>query len=132
MKIWRKTGFDAVLREAYEAGIVLCGLSAGANCWFEKSHSDSRRFTTPDAPFIFVKGLGFEKGIFCPHYDVEADRRPDLLKKIGKNGGFAHVATNCAALAIIDGKTSAVTSREGAYVARVEKKNGSVTETVLR
>lgn len=55
MKIWRKTGFDAILREAYENGIVCAGISAGANCWFEFGHSDSRRFANPDSPFIFVK-----------------------------------------------------------------------------
>ncbi|MFB0965086.1 MAG: hypothetical protein QMC36_05375 [Patescibacteria group bacterium] len=62
---------------------------------------------------------------------MEADRRPDLLEKIGKRGGVAYAATNCAALAIIDGKTSVLTSRDGAYVAKVEKKDGAVTETVI-
>ena len=53
------------------------------------------------------------------------------MEKIGKRGGFAYAATNCAALAIIDGKTSVVTSRDGAYVAKVEKRGGAVTETVI-
>ena len=50
---------------------------------------------------------------------------------MGKRKGAAYAATNCAALAIIDGKPSVVTSRDGAYVAKVEKKDGSVTETVI-
>lgn len=71
------------------------------------------------------------KGTFCPHFDVEADRRPDLLEKIGKRGGKAYAATNCAALAIIDGKMSALVSRDGASVVKIEKKNGKVTESVI-
>lgn len=71
------------------------------------------------------------KGTFCPHFDVETDRRPDLLEKIGKRGGEAYAATNCAALAIIDGKMSVVTSRDGASVVKIEKRNGVVMENVV-
>ena len=35
LAIWRVHGFDAILREAWEAGVVLCGWSAGMICWFE-------------------------------------------------------------------------------------------------
>ncbi len=41
MRIWRKTGLDKMLRTAWERGTVLSGTSAGANCWFQYSHSDS-------------------------------------------------------------------------------------------
>lgn len=82
MKTWRRTGFDLLLREAYEAGIVCSGLSAGANCWFERSHSDSRRLSNPESPYVFVTGLGFVPGTFCPHFDSEADRAPDLRAKL--------------------------------------------------
>src|SRR5688572_23650573 len=39
--VWREFGFDVALREAYEAGTVLAGISAGANCWFERYVTDS-------------------------------------------------------------------------------------------
>ncbi|MFS0918916.1 Type 1 glutamine amidotransferase-like domain-containing protein [Brevibacillus sp. 179-C 1.1 NHS] len=32
---WRAMNFDAVLKEAYEKGTLLAGISAGAMCWFE-------------------------------------------------------------------------------------------------
>ena len=35
MKLWRKLGVDRLLKAAYDKGTVLCGLSAGAICWFE-------------------------------------------------------------------------------------------------
>ena len=39
--LWRQTGFDKVLRKAWEDGKVMCGVSAGANCWFKECSSDS-------------------------------------------------------------------------------------------
>ena len=34
--VWRAHGIDEILREAWEAGVVLCGLSAGSLCWFAR------------------------------------------------------------------------------------------------
>ena len=39
--VWRVHGLDAVLRRAWEAGIVLAGVSAGAICWFQGGTTDS-------------------------------------------------------------------------------------------
>ena len=41
LAIWRVHGIDRALREAWERGAVLGGWSAGANCWFEDSVTDS-------------------------------------------------------------------------------------------
>ena len=41
LAVWRAQGLDHVLRRAWEEGVVLCGLSAGMNCWFEESVTDS-------------------------------------------------------------------------------------------
>src|SRR5438093_77125 len=35
LAVWRVHGLDRALREAWREGVVLCGLSAGAICWFE-------------------------------------------------------------------------------------------------
>lgn len=50
---------------------------------------------------------------------------------MAKRKGAAYAATNCAALAIVDGKMSVVTSRENASVVKIEKKDGTVTESVI-
>jgi peptidase E len=71
LAIWRQHGLDHILREAWEQGIVLSGGSAGANCWHEASSTDS--LGLPLTPLL--DGLGFIKGSFCPHYDVESTRR---------------------------------------------------------
>ncbi len=35
--VWRAHGIDEILREAWEAGVILCGLSAGSLCWFAEA-----------------------------------------------------------------------------------------------
>ena len=74
LAVWRAHGLDVVLREAWEAGVVLCGVSAGALCWFEGGTTDS--FGAALAPLR--DGLGFLSGSFCPHYDGEEQRRANL------------------------------------------------------
>jgi dipeptidase E len=70
LAVWREFGFDAALRAAYEQGTVLAGISAGANCWFE-------RYVTDSVPGGGVRdGLGWLAGTFCPHLDSEAWREP--------------------------------------------------------
>jgi peptidase E len=72
LAIWRVHGVDEILREAWESGIVLCGVSAGAICWFESSVTDSFGLQLDALP----DGLSFLPGSFCPHYDGEERRRP--------------------------------------------------------
>ncbi|WAH36087.1 Type 1 glutamine amidotransferase-like domain-containing protein [Alicyclobacillus dauci] len=71
LALWREWGLDIILREAWEKGIVLAGLSAGSLCWFEEGVTDS--FGEKLEP---LKCLGFLGGSHCPHYDGEINRRP--------------------------------------------------------
>lgn len=96
MNLWRRLGVDKLLREAYERGVVCCGVSAGSICWFEYGVSDSRQFKNPKShEYIRVKGLGFLKGLHCPHYDPVPSRTnwrlkgiEKILKKHGAYGKF--------------------------------------------
>lgn len=78
LAVWRVHGVDALLREAWESGTVLCGVSAGAICWFEAGLTDS--FGPALQPLH--GGLGFLPGSFCPHYDGEAARRPGFTSAV--------------------------------------------------
>ena len=70
--VWREFGFDRALHDAWQAGTVLSGISAGANCWFE-------HYVTDSVPGGGVRaGLGWVKGTFCPHLDSEAWRQAVL------------------------------------------------------
>jgi peptidase E len=72
LAVWRVHGFDRILREAWEAGVVLFGWSAGMICWFEAGVTDS---FGPQLEGM-RDGLGFLSGSACPHYDGEELRRP--------------------------------------------------------
>lgn len=81
IEIWRKTGFDKLLYEAWISGKVMCGLSAGANCWFNSCSSDSLKIQKNDssAPMITVKCLNLVNAFFTPHCN-EADEHSNRLE----------------------------------------------------
>ncbi len=78
LAIWRVHGIDRALREAWERGAVVGGMSAGANCWFEDSVTDSFGPTLR----ALGGGLGLLPGSFCPHYDGEPERRPTYTRLV--------------------------------------------------
>jgi dipeptidase E len=117
LAVWRAHGLDAVLREAHEAGVVLCGVSAGMNCWFQASVTDSFDLASL-APLH--DGLGLLPGSACPHYDGEPLRRPTYRALVA--GGFpaGYAADDAAGLHFSGGELREVVStREGATAYRV-------------
>jgi peptidase E len=87
LAVWRVHGVDAELEAAWRRGAVLAGFSAGANCWFECSVTDS--FSSELR--ALDDGLGLLQGSFCPHFDGEPDRRPTYARLVGEGfpGGIA-------------------------------------------
>lgn len=77
--VWRVHGLDAALHEAWEQGVVLCGVSAGAICWFGGGTTDSFGYDLRP----FTAGLGFLPGSYSPHYDTEPRRRPTFQRLVG-------------------------------------------------
>ena len=53
----------------------MCGVSAGAICWFEYGITDSWK-----DELKIIDCLGFVQGSCCPHYDEEPERKPTLNK----------------------------------------------------
>ncbi|MGH3130294.1 MAG: Type 1 glutamine amidotransferase-like domain-containing protein, partial [Gaiellaceae bacterium] len=129
LAVWRVHAVDAVLREAWEAGVVLTGWSAGGICWFEGAVTDS--FGPDLAPLD--DGLGFLTGSFCPHYDTEAERRSTYHRLVseGLPGGLA--ADDAVGLHFAGTELAeAVTERSGAQAYRVEAgDDGTARETPL-
>ena len=70
LAIWREHGVDEAMREAWERGVVLAGLSAGAMCWFAGGVTMSG-----GAPAA-VEGLGLLAGSLSVHLDSEPERLP--------------------------------------------------------
>jgi dipeptidase E len=116
LAIWRAHHFDATLREAWEAGIVLTGWSAGMICWFEASVTDS---FGPQLEGM-RDGLGFLPGSACPHYDGEAERRPVYGRLVAEGFPPGLAADDCVALRFEGTELAEVVSaREGARAYRV-------------
>ena len=131
--LWKRTGFDRVLHQAWEDGKVLCGLSAGGNCWFESCSSDSLKIihNDPSQPFIEVECLGFLKGYFIPHSDVEATRIPDAKENLRENGRVGFALSNCAALAFVDDTYTVLRSSDTAFAKKLYWKDGVCVEETL-
>jgi dipeptidase E len=114
--VWRAHGFDKLLREAWEDGVLLTGWSAGAICWFEAAVTDS---FGPQLEGM-RDGLGFLPGSACPHYAGEELRRSRYAELV--RGGFpGGIAIDDDVAVRFDGTQIAevVTSREGARAYRV-------------
>jgi dipeptidase E len=131
MRLWRRLGVDDVLRDAFDRGIVLSGISAGAICWFRFGSSDSRKYANPDASLIRVHGMDIFGGVLCPHYDTELDRRPKLHEMMSKISGVAIALDNCCALEIVEDQQRLLRSKDTAHGYRVYRKHGRVVEEEL-
>jgi len=111
IKLWRETGFDEILRKAWEAGKVMCGVSAGANCWFKECSSDSLQIKYgKDKPLIGVSCIGLIDGLFVPHCD-EPGRAENVKELLKTSSEIGLSISNCCALEIIDNKYRLITSK---------------------
>jgi dipeptidase E len=130
LAVWRAHGVDRALRAAYDAGVVMAGMSAGANCWFEACTTDSFQLGRADP---LLDGLGFVPGSFTPHYGNEPARRPALLELVASGAlppGLA--CDDYAAVHLVDGGLrEAVRSRAEARAYRVEPGDGGTREDPL-
>ena len=130
LAVWRVHGVDRVLREAWDAGIILCGGSAGSLCWFECGTTDSFDVNRL-APLH--DGLAFLAGSHCPHYDGEAQRRPLYHRLIAEGFPAGCAVDDDAAIHFVDTEIAeVVTSRAGATAYRVELRDGHVVETAFK
>ena len=135
MRRWRHLGVDALLHAAFERGAVMCGVSAGAICWFDRGHSDSMAYyNSDDWKYIAVTGLGLVKGTACPHYNSHTNgvpRREDfqqMLKRLRRPG--LAIDNNCA-LAFTDDGFRVLSTRRRANAYALSFESGEVTQRKL-
>ena len=98
LAVWRLHGVDKALRDRWESGAVLGGVSAGANCWFEACVTDSFSSELDG----LADGLGILGGSFCPHFDGEERRRP-VYARLLADGFPSGVACDDGAAAVYRG-----------------------------
>jgi dipeptidase E len=128
LAVWRDWGVTEILREAWESGIVLTGVSAGAICWFEQGLTDS--FSDGLRP---LDCLGFLPGSCCPHYDGETQRRPSYHRLLASGEISAGIAIeDWTGVHFKDTQIyRVVTSKRGARAYSMRAVHGSVQETPL-
>jgi dipeptidase E len=128
LAVWREWGFDIVLKEAWEKGVVLAGISAGAICWFEQGITDS--FADE---LKVMDCLGFLKGSCCPHFDGEPERRPSFHRMLLEGSIHPGLALDdCAAVHFVGEEIRrVVVSRPEANAYRMSAVNGSIKQEAL-
>tara|TARA_B100001057_G_scaffold62033_1_gene55361 strand:- start:1475 stop:2170 length:696 start_codon:yes stop_codon:yes gene_type:complete len=128
LAIWRDWGLDKILKEAYEAGTIMSGVSAGAICWFGKGITDSWA-----NELNIMNCLGFTKGNCCPHYDEETERKPSLSRFIldKKIDECFAIEGGCALHMKNDEVYKAVSFKEKKNSLLVKNQSGRIIENVL-
>lgn len=84
LSVWRRHGVGDVMREAWESGVVLGGVSAGSICWHTGGTTDS--FGPELAPV--TDGLGLLPYSNSPHFSSEENRR-ELHQQLVGDGALA-------------------------------------------
>lgn len=114
LDVWKEKGIDKLLKQAYEKGIILSGLSAGACCWFDWAdnfdYEDNDGFEAKLYP-----GIGLISGIATPHYEETPESEKEIVKDLlNKKGGQDIFALdNCSAVIFEDGKPRFMSSQKG-------------------
>ncbi len=104
IELWKKTGFDIILKEAWNKGKVICGISAGAVCWFNFCNSDCE-----ESKFETVKCLNWFNAFLTPHCD-EIGRYESTKAQLKENKMLGIMLSNCSAIEIVDDKYKIISS----------------------
>lgn len=98
LAVWRDWGLDLILKDAYDRGVVMSGVSAGAICWFEGGLTDSWA-----SDLKMMECMNFIPGNCAPHYDEEPERRPATKQFLeNKSIDFMYGIEGGAALHFVD------------------------------
>ncbi len=123
---WSAHGIDGMLRAAWEAGVVMTGLSAGSLCWFD--HGMTAFHGKPTG----VKGMGFLPFSNAVHYEDKPERRAAFLTAIADGMPPGYGTGDGAALHFVGTELArVVTSRQHARAYLVAPDGPDVRETEL-
>jgi peptidase E len=129
LALWRLHGLDVILRECWEAGVVLKGVSAGSLCWHVGGTTDSYG---PELRPV-VDGLAFLPYSNSPHHDVEEQRRP-LVHRLIADGTLpdGYATENGTGLVFFGTELrEAVTEVEGKVAYALTREGGRTREVAL-
>ena len=129
--IWKKNKVDIVLKKAMNANTILCGLSAGSICWFEKGISDTESFSSNQKwNYSLVDALGFIPGVHCPHFD-EREQEEAFHRYLRNNDiGFIGIENRCAII-IEDRNYRIIRSDKNKNAYKVKSTKGNITKKMV-
>ena len=93
---WKQSGVDVLVREAYERGVIIAGLSAGAICWFEEMYTDSEIVAGESNDYKLMPAMGYLKGLACPHYNVRVQDFDSVM--LSRGGEAVAIEDDCAVI----------------------------------
>ena len=128
LAVWKDWNLHNILQNAYEKGIVMSGVSAGAICWFEKGITDSFA-----KELNIIDCLGIVDGIACPHFDEEEEREPYVNDIIHREiiESCICIEGNCALHIKNDNDYYSVDFGNGKKCFRVSKENNNLRKESL-
>lgn len=127
LAIWNLHGVTPLLKQAYQRGTVMAGVSAGGLCWFQSGLSDS---FGPSLRFV-TNGIGLLPGAFCPHLDTEESRRGRYLEELLKHRLDGYGAEDDAAIHFADEALHQVIAFPGKNAYRFRIEGDAIHEEIL-
>lgn len=126
---WRQTGLLQLVLDAYERGVIVAGLSAGAICWFDMMYTDFDIIRGQSNQYKMLEGLGILRGVACPHYD---DRREDFAAAFAASPYSAAIAIENDAAVVFENGLPVKTLSSGGNAFSVARTPEGVYETQLK
>ena len=128
LAVWKEWNLYEILQNAYEKGIVLSGVSAGAICWFDKGITDSYA-----EELTIIDCLGIVGGIACPHFDEEKEREPYVNDVINREiiKSCICIEGNCALHVKNNIEYSSIDFGKNRKTFRVYKENNTLMKDTL-
>jgi len=126
LAVWRDWGLDLILKDAYDRGVVMSGVSAGAICWFEGGLTDSWA-----SDLKMMECMNFIPGNCAPHYDEEPERRPATKQFLeNKSIDFMYGIEGGAALHFVDEiPNSTIQFKKNKYAYKVTLDGNKINES---
>ncbi len=121
MRMWHKYNVDKMLKRAWKNGVMMAGLSAGANCWFSLGLSNAfkNRWTA-------VRCLGLVSFACNVHYSTESGRKKAFSKLIAKNKITGIALEDNACIKVTNDRYEIIKSRKNAEVFKIVYRQNTV------
>ena len=126
--LWKKTGFDKKLYYAWNNGKIICGISAGAVCYFNSCNSE---IEGSNNEYTSIDCLNWINLYLTPHGNITG-RLEYTKKALEKNDLVGITLSDCSALFIINDKYKVVNSEDDAFCLKSYFKNNEYVEKQIK